>query len=158
MFNRNLWKSFTRELSYEDVEWIENRIEFLKETITDAKNQFNVENVSGDLDLDLHQYLRSPDFTAELNISPWLIHDAWLYYHDDGEGLLPEIREVIVSIFNETDLDLYIQIVNLLKCIELVDLIKSEVDAVVVLSFMDYLVTQLLYIIGKNRFKKILCI
>jgi hypothetical protein len=156
MLDRKLWTSFDKELDAAEIQYIENRILFLKEILEDAKNQYSVQDVSSDLDLDVHQYLNYSDDSSTTRVSPWLIHDAWLYYHDDGLGLNPEIRVIIVSIFNESNQDLYFQIINLLKCIGLVDLIASEADAVVVLSFMDYLATQMLYVIGQNRFKKVL--
>ena len=156
MLNRNLWETFENELSIAQIECIEKRIIFFKDNLEDAERQYNVEDVSRDLDLDIHGYLNYFNLAGAEGISPWLIHDAWLYYYDDGEGLLPEIRKIIVFIFNETNQDLYIQIVNLLKCIELVDLIVTEADAVVVLSFMDYLATQMLHSIGRNRIRKVL--
>jgi hypothetical protein len=156
MLNRDLWKSFIRELSSADIDWIENRIYFLKDILEEAERQYPVEDVSSDLDLDIQQYLRRPDFAEELNISPWLIHDSWLYYYDDGVGLQPEIATTIKSIFNDVNEDLYSQIVNLLTCIKLIDLVVAEVDAAIVLSFMDYLATRLIYVIAKNKFNKIL--
>jgi hypothetical protein len=156
MLNRNLWKSFDIELSDKDIDWIEKRIIFLNEIASDAKNQYSVENVTSDIDLEFQHFFQIPEISEELSISPWLIRDSWLYYHDEGLGLDGRIRNTIFSIFNEESQDLYIQIINILKCIELVDLIASETDAVVVLTFMDYLATQMLHSIGRNRIRRVL--
>ncbi|PPD28144.1 MAG: hypothetical protein CTY21_13300 [Methylomonas sp.] len=154
MLNKSLWLSFEEELSLADIEAIESRLQFLKEILESAITQYEVEDIRGELDLDLHVYLEHLKISAKTGdskITPWLIHDGWFRYHGDAKDINPEIINLLrESYFLKThslkeDLEIF------LKCTNLESSITTESDAVVWLTYLDYMAVKLLYKIGNMR-------
>lgn len=155
MLNLELWTSFEKDLNATDVEKIEDRLVFLKEILEDAVAQYHVEDISSELDLNLHVYLNYFDACPDTKLTSWLIHDAWFNYYSNGAGLNPELLKILSSAFLHSDLDLHSQIKIFLNCLNSSHLICKEVDAVVWLSFLDYMASKLIFYIGNKRMQKI---
>lgn len=155
MLNIDLWTSFEKELNVADVEKIEDRLVFLKEILEDAVIQYCVEDVSSELDLNLHVYLNYFDACHDTKLTSWLIHDSWFNYYSEGVGLNPELRKILSSAFLNSDPDFYCQIKIFLNCLNSGHLIYKEVDAVVWLSFLDYMASKLIFYIGNKRMQKL---
>ncbi|WP_157982680.1 hypothetical protein [Simplicispira lacusdiani] len=155
MLNPDLWTSFEKELSAADVERIEDRLVFLKEILEDAVIQYHVEDVSSELDLNLHVYLNYFDACSNTKLTAWLIHDSWFHYYSDGVGLNPELLEILSLAFLSSELDLYSQLKTFLNCLNSGHLIFKEADAVVWLSFLDYMASKLIFHIGNKRMQKL---
>ncbi|XAH25009.1 hypothetical protein AAFF27_07410 [Xylophilus sp. GW821-FHT01B05] len=153
MLDTKLWLSFEKGLSDRDIGDIEGRFLFLKEALEDAISQHHVEDIRSDLDLNLHIYLQYFTVSGNENLSPWLIHDRWLYYYEDGEGVNNELRLRLGELFCRSMDDLYERIKDLLGFLDDHRLIFGEADAVVWLSFTDYLASQLIAKIGRDRFQ-----
>jgi len=155
MLNLNLWTSFDENLSTVDIEVLEKRLEFLRDTLEDAATQYCVEDVTSELDLNLHIYLKYFDLYPDANISAWLIHDSWFYYYSDGVGIGYELNSVLKEVFLQPATDLYLQISGFLKCLNSGHLVAREVDAVVWLSFLDYMASRLIHHIGHIRMQRL---
>lgn len=151
MLNTELWVSFVQGLTADDVSDIEKNVAFLRVEMADALLQSTVEDVSSDLDRTLHIYLQYSCLSGNDEITPWLIHDRWFYYYSDGVGLNPELKNTLLESFNQYDADLLQHVRKILKCIDCGSLIQKEVDAVVWLTFLDYLVSNLISQLGRNR-------
>lgn len=155
MLNIELWTSFEKELNATDVERIENRLIFLREILEDAANQYHVEDISSELDLNLHVYLNYFDAYPDTRLTSWLIHDSWFSYYSEGVGLNSELLKILSSAFLNSEPDFYSQIKIFLDCLNSSQLIDKEVDAVVWLSFLDYMASKLIFYIGNRRMQKI---
>lgn len=151
MLNAELWASFDQGLTASDIVDIESNIAYLQDEMLDLLAQSVVEDVSSELDMVLHIYLQHFCLSGNERLSPWLIHDAWFYYYADGKGLNYELKIILAKIFEVPDTDLLQQVKNILRCIGCVNLIEKEVDAAVWLTFLDHMVSQLIYQIGRNR-------
>lgn len=155
MLNLDLWTSFEKQLNATDVEIIEDRLVFLKEILEDAVVQYHVEDISSELDLNLHVYLNYFDACPDTKLTPWLVHDSWFNYYSEGVGLNPELLKVLSSAFLQSGFDLYSQVKIFLNCLNSEHLICKEVDAVVWLSFLDYMASKLIFHIGNKRMQKL---
>lgn len=155
MLNLELWTSFEKELKATDVQRIEDRLFFLKDILEDAIAQYSVEDISGELDLNLHVYLDYFNSFPDTKLTPWLIHDAWFNYYSDGVDLNPELHSILKSVFLQSESNLHLQITGFLKCLDSSHLIFREVDAVVWLSFLDYMASKLIHQIGYKRMQGI---
>ena len=155
MLNLELWTSFEKELNAADVERIEDRLVFLKEILEDAIAQYHVEEISSELDLNLHVYLNYFDACSDTKLTSWLIHDSWFNYYSEGVGLNPELLKILSSAFLNSEPDFYSQIKIFLNCLNSSHLVCKEVDAVVWLSFLDYMASKLIFSIGDKRMQKL---
>lgn len=155
MLKLELWMSFEKQLSASDVERIEDRLVFLKEILEDAVVQYHVEDISSELDLNLHVYLNYFDACPDTKLTPWIIHDSWFNYYSEGAGLNPELLKILSSAFLQSEFDLYYQVKIFLNCLNSDHLICKEVDAVVWLSFLDYMASKLIFYIGNKRMQKL---
>ncbi|WP_278537578.1 hypothetical protein [Delftia acidovorans] len=153
MLNTDLWISFEKNLSSKDIEDIENRLIFLKTSVEDAIVNFSVEDVESDLDLNLHIYLQYFLLKNNDDLSPWLIHDGWLYYYLGTKEVNQALKDGINSSYRRYADDILGCLEDIIEIINAHDLILRECDAVVWLSFLDYLVTRLIAKIGENRLK-----
>jgi hypothetical protein len=155
MLNIKLWNSFEYEFSTIDMESIESRLRFLRDIIEAAIRQYQIEDIRSELDLDLHVYL-SYHKLDNGNVSPWLIHDTWFSSYGDGTGLNPELAAVLKSAFFYSNSDLYLGLTHFLNCLNCEKMIEKEVDAVVWLSFLDYMASQFIYLMGRERMRNVL--
>jgi hypothetical protein len=151
MLNEELWTSFEKSLTASDVVDIEKRLGFLHDILEDAITQYHVEDVRSELDLNLHIYLAYFETAGNTNLSPWLIHESWFNYYKDGCDLNPALEDVLKEAFLQPEVDLYLDITNFLRCLKCDRMIAKEVDAVVWLSFLDYMASRLIYRMGQNR-------
>lgn len=156
MLNTQLWASFDQGLTAADISDIESNLLFLRDELEYALSQSAVEDISSDLDQSLHIYLQHFCLSGNERLSPWLIHDRWFYYYSDGIELNPLLKEVLATIFFDEGPDLSVQVNRFVVFINCVNMIEKEVDAVVWLSFLDYLASRLIYQIGKNRMMTLL--
>jgi hypothetical protein len=152
----SLWTSFEQGLTLLDVKDIQKRLRFLRDILEDAIRQYQVENVKSELDLNLHIYLSYFQLANNNDLSPWLIHDAWFHYYDDGIGLNPELAAILKAAFLYSNDDLYVGLTHFLKCLNCEEMIEKEVDAVVWLSFLDYMASQFIHLMGKERMRNVL--
>ncbi len=155
MLSISLWKSFEQELSEQDVIDIDNRLSFLRDVLEDAARQYDVEDVRSELDLNLSIYLDYFQTAGNEGLSAWQIHQAWFYYHEDGEGLNPELASVLKQAYQQSPTDLRAEIDVFLKCLNCDGFIRTESDAVIWLSFLDHLASKLLYRLSVIRMKPI---
>mgnify|MGYP003460617464 FL=1 len=153
MLNLELWTSFEKELSIADVEKLEDRLSFLRDVLEDALVQYQVEDVASELDLNLHIFWNY--MPADSRLTPWWIHDSWFYYYSDGLGLNSELGALLKSTYLQSTIDLHSGIVNFLECLNSDHLIVHEVDAVVWLSFLDYMASKLICQIGNKRMRNL---
>lgn len=155
MLNTDLWTSFEKELSATDVEKIEARLGFLRDILQDAASQYYVEDVCSELDLNLHIYLKYFELSGGTELSPWLIHDSWFGYYSDGHDLNPELDATLKEVFAQSEVDLHLEITGFLKCLDADHLIIREVDAVVWLSFLDYMASRVICHIARGRMQRL---
>lgn len=155
MLDIALWTSFEKKLSTSDVGEIENRLIFLREILEDAIAQYGVEDVSGELDLNLHIYLKYFELSPDTRLSSWLIHDAWFNYYKDGEGLNKDLNLLLKEVFLGAEGDLFFEATKFLNCLDGENMIAKEADAVIWLSFLDYMASRMIFKIAKNRMKEI---
>jgi hypothetical protein len=155
MLNPDLWTSFEKALSKADIEKIEGRLGFLRDTLQDAATQYYVEDVCSELDLNLHIYLKYFELSGGTELTPWLIHDAWFNYYSDGHDLNPILDATLREVFVQSETDLHLEITGLLKCLNSDHMIIREVDAVVWLSFLDYMASRVIHHIGRKRMQRL---
>ena len=155
MLNIQLWMSFEKELNATDIERIEDRLIFLRDILEDAVNQYHAEDVFSELDLNLHVYLNYFDACPDTKLTPWLIHDSWFNFYSDGVELNPELIKILSPGFSHSGMDFYSQLKIFLNCLNGSNFICREVDAVVWLSFLDYMASKLILYIGERRMQKI---
>lgn len=155
MLDIKLWTSFEKELNAADVERIEDRLIFLRDILEDALNQYHAEDIFSELDLNLHVYLNYFDACPDTKLTPWLIHDSWFNFYSDGIGINPELLRILSPGFSHSGMDFYPLLKIFLNCLNGSDLICGEVDAVVWLSFMDYMASKFIFYIGERRMQKI---
>lgn len=155
MLDASLWATFEQRLSAKDVVDIERRLIFLRDVLEDAARQYEVEDVNSELDLNLHIYLAYFQAAGNERLSAWQIHDAWLNYHKDGEGLTPELASALKRAYLQPEDALRAEIAVFLDCLNCEGLIRTETDAVIWLSFLDYLASKMIYRIGVSRMQPI---
>ena len=155
MLDVTLWASFEQGLSAKDVVDIERRLIFLRDVLEDAARQYEVEDVNSELDLNLHIYLAYFQTAGNEQLSAWQIHDAWLNYHKNGEGLAPDLESTLREAYLQPEDNLCAEIAVFLDCLNCEDLIRAETDAVIWLSFLDYLASKMIYRIGVSRMQPI---
>lgn len=155
MLNKLLWTSFVKELNLSDIEQIEGRIDFLRDILEDAIAQFDAEDVSGDVDLNLHIYINYFEASGATKLTPWIIHDAWFSYYDSGVGCNSILLEELKVIFTLPEDDLRANLAGFLRCARLDALIIAEADAVIWLSFLDHMAAKIIFSIGKRRINRI---
>jgi hypothetical protein len=155
ILNSKLWTSFKMGLSASDVVLIEKRLNFLRDILENAATEYYVINIYRNLDLDLHVYWIYFELDDEIKLSPGLVYEDWLSYcDDDGDSLNPELKAVLRRVF-ESGEELSSDVVGFLKCLECGEMIAKEVDAIVWLSFLDYMASRIIRQIGNGRLKKI---
>lgn len=155
MLNVALWTAFEQCLSEKDVADIDRRLVFLRDILEDAARQYPVEDVKGELDLNLHIYLAYFQTAGNEQLSAWQIHEAWFNYHKDGQGLTPELAIVLKRAYLQPDVDLRDEIASFLECLNCEGLIRTETDAVIWLSLLDYLASKMIYRISVGRMQPI---
>jgi hypothetical protein len=155
MLDIALWKSFEFNLSEKDISVIHSRLLFLQDILTEALRHYEVVDVRSDLDLNLLIYFRHFDLAKHEEISPWLIHDCWFLNHKEGEGLNSELKCIFKKYYSKKEIDLRSEIEIFLLCLKCDNLIYSEADAVIWLSFLDYLAYKMLYRIAVERMQPI---
>jgi len=159
-FDLNTWLSFAQELSPLEIQYIESKVCFLLDVVNREINFMDVESdesLESDLDLDFGIYMDYPASSEnDEKISSWMIHDGWLNYHLDGTGLNHEIKLKIKDVYENESRKIRENIINLRDFLLLFDRIKIECDAVIWLSFLDFMVTMILFKIQKNRIEKII--
>lgn len=151
MLNLSTWMSFEKRLTAEDVADIEKRLAFLRDVLEDALTQFHVENISSELDLNMHIYLMYFELIKNKNLSPWLIHDSWLSYFMNENNLNSNLKNTLENCLLQSEENLFLDISNYLRCLECDKFIAKEIDAVVWLSFLDYMASKIIYQIGHQR-------
>jgi len=159
MLNTQLWLSFDKILSEKDVQDIEKRLCYLREIVEGAilgcHSTVSTTDVRGDLDLGLHIYFEYFKLTENDNLSPWLIHNCWFYYYNDGKELSPELKRKWEKFYVRSADEFCECLGDVISCLDDYFLIKEEADAVTWLSLLDYLALKLLEKIGRDRLKNI---
>lgn len=155
MLDVALWTSFEQALSTKDVEDIDRRLSFLRDTLEDAVRLYDIEDIKSELDLNLHIYLMYFQTAGNEQLSAWQIHEAWFNYHKDSEDITPELANNLKGIYMRPEADFRDDIASFLDCLDYENLIRVETDAVFWLSFLDYLASRMIYRISVSRMQVI---
>lgn len=156
MENKIKWRDFEQKFSEKDIIDIEKRLDFLRDAVHDALLNFNSEDVASDLDLNLGIYLNYFAISGNQELSAWQIHDAWFYYHADGNGLSSDIAAALKEILFKDAENVQSLLNEMRECLDLKGLVCSEADVVIWLSSLDHLAVSALQLLSLNRMKNVL--
>jgi len=159
-FNRNIWTLFDQDLSLMEIQYLESKARFLFDVVNREIAFMNIEtddSLESDLDLDFCIYMDYQNSTEnEARVSPWMVHDSWLCYYIKDKELDIVIKLKIKEIYENRGREIRRNIVDIRDFLLLFNRIKKECDAVVWLSFLDFMVTMVLYKIQEKRIRKII--
>ena len=151
MLDKKLWLSFTEGLTESDIEDMESRVRFLRDITEEALSCDDTEEAQEMLDLDIHVYLSLASSSKGSQATPWLIHNCWLGWHDDGKALSPPLRDRLRRYFLRPVDDVRACLTDILACIGEHTHIRTEGEAVMWLSMLDYLATRIVTKIEHGR-------
>jgi len=158
-FNRDIWTLFDQDLSLMEIQYLENKARFLFDVVNREIAFMSVEtddSLESDLDLDFCIYMNYQNSSEkEARISPWMVHYSWLCYYINDKELDIGIKLKIKEIYENRDQKIRLNIIDIRDFLLLFNRIKKECDAVVWLSFLDFMVTMVLYKIQEKRIRKI---
>jgi len=160
-FDRNIWTSFEQDLSLLEIEYLESKARFLFDVVNREIAFMDIEtddSLESDLDLDFCVYMDYQNVTeGEKILSPWMVHDVWLMHCIDDKGMNSEIKSKIIDIYKNKDMEIRRNILDMRDFLLLFDKIIKENDAVIWLSFLDFMVIMVLYKIQEKKIRKIIC-
>jgi len=159
--DRNIWSSFDQDLSLLEIQYLESKVRFLFDVVNREIAFMDIEvddSLESDLDLDFCVYMDYQNSAEnEEKVSPWMVHDNWLTYCINDKDMDYEIKSKISDIYKKKDMGIRQNIMDLRDFILLFNKIKEEAGAVTWLSFLDFMVTMILYKIQEKRIQKIIC-
>jgi len=159
-FDRDAWSSFVKDLSPQEIEYLEEKACFLFDVVNREIGMTGIEsdeNMESDLDLDFGVYMSYSECTEKkYTVSPWIVHDSWLKYYIGDKNLDSKIKSKIKDIYERKNQETRQDIFDIRDFLLLSCRVKKECDAVVWLSFLDFMVTMVLFKIQEKRIKRVI--
>jgi hypothetical protein len=158
MLNKEVWGSFSRPLSAEDIAAIEDRMQYLADILPRYLNIAMLASQLDDLDLDLMTFIRTPDGGNVAEITPWLIHCDW-YDYLRSENISPECKETINATLNTsrgiTIKSIYGLVTHLTALLRHLQVAHVESEVVAYLAAIDYLACRGLAQLAEMRLRRV---
>lgn len=157
MLKMSIWLAFQRGPSREELQSIEDRLQFLADVLPRYRSATDLDAELDDLDLDLNTFLGIR--ASQSGLTPWLVHSDWLG-DVEGQVLDDESRSLVSDVLDTAAplgaLDLSVCLKQILRLLDYLRQTEDEVSGIASLAALDEIVYLVLAAIGLRRIRRAL--